>query len=376
MRVKALGRSVLLTAVIAVGLICAAGFNSKTSAAAAQTGVKTILPFDGNTGWLNSQPLDPQALKGKIVLLDFWEYTCINCLKALPYERAWYERYKPYGFTIVGIHTPEFAFSGDSANVAAALKRLDIAWPVVLDSNSAIWRRYENQFWPHEFLIDPQGRVVADHAGEGDYPETERRIQSLIRKLHPAANLPVPMALLPADNYTKPGAVCYPQTNEVYVGMWRGAQAALGNREGYRAGQVVRYKDPTGHHLDGFVYLQGAWFSAEQAMVHAETQTQAKDYLDLRYHAIQVVSVLKPEAGKPITVYVDQDGKPLLKADAGADVRFDAAGRAFLMVDAPREYDVVMNKHFGHHELVLRPVEYGLGVYSFAFESCEVGSDR
>ncbi len=338
--------------------------------------IRTIQSFDGNTGWLNSAPLTPADLHGKIVLVDFWEYTCVNCLRVLPYEKTWYDRYKQYGFVIVGVHTPEFHFSGETANVAAAATRLGVSWPIVLDSEGVIWQRYDNQFWPHEFLVDGNGRVVLDHVGEGDYPATETAIQTLIRKQRPGVELPKPMALLPADSYTKPGAVCYPQTPEVYVGLWRSPDAALGNREGYHRGEVVTYRDPGHNHFDGFVYLQGPWFNAEQAMVHARSDDAAVDHLDLRYHAIEVVSVLKPESGKPITVYVEQDGKPLSKADAGADIRYDADDRAYVIVDEPRAYELVMNRHFGHHDLRLRPVEYGLGVYTFAFESCEVGADR
>ncbi|MBV8164482.1 MAG: redoxin family protein [Candidatus Eremiobacteraeota bacterium] len=362
--------------VVIVALLSACIMASGGLVAAATASVPTILPFDGNTGWINSDPLTPQSLRGKIVLVDFWEYTCINCLKELPYVRTWYDRYKQYGFVVIGVHTPEFAFSGEQANVAAAVKRLDITWPVVLDGQAAIWQRYHNAFWPHEFLADADGRVVLDHVGEGDYPATEAKIQSLIKAQHPSAQLPKPMALLAVDSYTKAGAVCYPQTPEVYVGLWRSPDAALGNREGYHRGDVVNYHDSGHNHFDGFVYLQGPWFNAEQAMVHARTDAAASDHIDLRYHALEVVSVLKPEAGKPITVYVEQDGKPLAQQDAGSDVRYDADGRAFVTVDAPRAYELVMNRHFGHHDLTLRPVEYGLGVYTFDFESCEVGADK
>jgi len=338
--------------------------------------IRTIQSFDGNTGWLNSQPLTLADLHGKIVLVDFWEYTCVNCLRALPYEKVWYDRYKQYNFVIVGVHTPEFSFSGEKANVAAADARLGVTWPVVLDGNSVVWQRYQNEYWPHEFLVDGDGHVVLDHVGEGDYPATERAIQDLIRKQQPGVDLPKPMELLAADSYTKPGAVCYPQTPEVYVGLWKSPDASLGNREGYHRDAVVSYSDSGRNHFDGFVYLQGPWFNAEQAMVYSGKDVASDDHLDVRYHAIQVVSVMKPETGKPITVYVDQDQKPLAQKDAGSDIRYDASGQSYVVVDQARAYELVMNKYFGHHDLRLRPAAYGLGVYSFAFESCEVGTDR
>lgn len=346
--------------------------------AIAASDITRIQPFDGNSGWINSDPLTVDQLKGKVVLVDFWEYTCINCLRTLPYEKAWYSRYEKYGFVIVGVHTPEFAFGEDRANVESAAKRLGVTWPVVLDNNNALWSRYHNDSWPHEFLFGPDGRIALDYVGEGDYPNTEHAIQSLIRKLHPEANLPEVMALLPQDSYDQPGAVCYPQTHELYVGWWRGAGSSLGNRHGYDKNQIVQYEDSRHGHADGSFYLQGPWFNAEQAMVYARQDKAASgyDYLSFPYHAIDVVAVLKPEGSKPITVYVDQDGKPLAKADAGADLRYDGAGHSYIVVDAPRAYELVNNRHFGHHELALRPAGYGLGVYSFAFESCAVGADR
>ncbi|HTA37849.1 MAG TPA: redoxin domain-containing protein, partial [Candidatus Acidoferrales bacterium] len=113
---------------------------------------ETAIPsFAGNTGWLNSASLGAADLHGKIVLVDFWEYTCINCLRTLPYLRDWYAKYRDAGFTIVGVHSPEFGFSGDSQNVAAAAKRLGVTWPVVLDDGFSIWKRYRNDGWPHEY---------------------------------------------------------------------------------------------------------------------------------------------------------------------------------------------------------------------------------
>ncbi|MBC5825873.1 MAG: redoxin family protein [Candidatus Eremiobacteraeota bacterium] len=366
--------AILLLAAATLGL--AVGHSGSASRAAALGQDQGIPSLDGSIGWLNSRPLSVADLKGKVVLVDFWEYTCVNCLKTLPYEKAWYDRYARYGFTIVGVHTPEFKFSGEPRNVAAAVERLGIRWPVALDSNDIIWQRWNNDSWPHEFLFDESGRRVADHSGEGDYPEMEMRIAALVRKNHPGVKLPKLMGYLPADNYSKPGAVCYPRTPEVYAGNWRG-DGALGNAQGYQPEVTVQYDDSTQRHQDGRVYLQGSWHSINQALVYdgASTAT-AKDYIDLRYHAIEVVSVLKPEDGKPVLAYVEQDGKPLPKEEAGGDVRYDSAGRSYIVVNAAREYGLVTNRHFGHHDLQLRPADQGLGVYTFAFESCQLGADR
>jgi len=334
---------------------------------------QTLQSFDGGVAWFNSEPLSPDRLRGKVVLVDFWEYTCVNCLRTLPYERAWYSRYAHDGFVIVGVHTPEFHFSGEPSNVAAAVKRLGVTWPVVLDSHQAIWNRYANDVWPRELLYDRSGRLIADHPGEGDYPEMEQRIQAALRAGHAGVRFPAVMGYLPQDSYAKPGAVCYPHTPEMYVSAMRD-DSALGNAQGYAGDRTMQFADLTPH-LDGRAYLQGAWFVADEAMVNAAERAADAGHVALRYHAIQVVAVLKPQHGA-VPVVVLQDGAPLHKEDAGSDVHYDREGNSLITVDAAREYDVVMNKHFGQHELELRPQRPGLAVYTFDFEACEVGADR
>jgi thiol-disulfide isomerase/thioredoxin len=336
--------------------------------------VSALLPFDGNTGWINSQPLTPASLRGKVVLVDFWEYTCVNCLKTLPYERTWYDRYAKYGFTIVGVHTPEFKFSGESANVAAAVKRLGIDWPVLLDSRQVIWDRYGNDVWPRELLFDQDGKLIADHSGEGDYPDMEHRIQQALRTSNPSIRFPAVMDYLPGDTYSKPGAVCYRHTPEMYLGNWRG-DGVVGNVPAYGGdGRTIAYVDTTPHE-DGRAYLQGPWFESGEAMVNGPA-VAGQAHLAIRYRALQVVAVLRPHGVPAVDVLVLQDGVPMPAQDAGADIRFDRDGRSYLRVDAPREYDVVMNKHFAQHDLELLPQRPGLGAYTFDFEACEVGADR
>src|ERR1700733_1010827 len=145
----------------------------------------------GAAAWLNvPAALTPAQLRGKVVLVDFWEYTCINCLRTLPYLREWYKRYRDKGFVIVGVHTPEFGFSGERANVAAAAKRLDVTWPIVLDPTFEIGKRYDNSIWPHEYLYNQSGELVESVLGEGAYPQTEARIQALLKAAKPNVVLP------------------------------------------------------------------------------------------------------------------------------------------------------------------------------------------
>ncbi len=355
-------RLVLQVAAAAIVLVCVA---SSTVADSQTTAPTKLESFDGAVGWLNSPPLSPADLRGKVVLVDFWEYTCINCLRTLPYLREWSRRYADKGLVIVGVHTPEFDFSGDQSNVEAAVKRLGVTWPVALDDHMTIWNRYGNAVWPHEYLFDQNGNLVEGFAGEGGYPQTETKIQALLKAGNPQLQLPHVMALLPQDSYDKPGAVCYPQTAELLVGRHPVANVTAFNDPS----TDTHYAYSAGSPKDGALYLDGFWHMTQEAAVSGGSS----GFAAIRYHAIQVVSVMKPERGGAIRVNVTQDGKPIAQQDAGKDIQYDGDG-SYVTVDAARAYDLITNSRFGEYELRLAPKAYGLGIYSFAFESCEVPS--
>lgn len=358
----------LAAGLCASALLCAALLFAVRSDA--QTQGSAMPGFEGGTGWLNSAALSPADLKGKVVLVDFWEYTCINCLHTLPYLREWYKRYHDLGFTIVGVQTPEFTFSGERDNVAAAVKRLGVTWPVVLDANHVIWDRYHNTVWPHELLYDQNGKLIESVEGEGNYQVTEKNIQTALKLQNPKLKLPPLMALLPQDSYTKPGSVCYPQTAEILTGPdhMRPSNANAFDDPATDS----NYVDSGGPYPDGQVFLRGFWHDSPQALVSGGPG----GYFRLTYHAIQVDVVMKLENGGSMRVTVTQDGKPVAREDAGSDVRYDAKGNSYVQVDAPRAYDVIDNKHFGTHDLQVWPDGIGLGIYDVAFESCEVGADK
>ncbi|NIF53385.1 thioredoxin family protein [Burkholderia sp. Ax-1724] len=136
--------------------------------------------FTGITQWLNSEPLKLQQLRGKVVLVDFWTYSCINCANTLPYVKSWNQKYKDQGLTVIGVHTPEYPFERDTGNVKTAIKRLGISYPVAQDNQYATWNAYNNQYWPAFYLIDKKGQIVYSHFGEGDYAQTEAKIQALL----------------------------------------------------------------------------------------------------------------------------------------------------------------------------------------------------
>jgi thiol-disulfide isomerase/thioredoxin len=178
-------------------------------------------PLSGAVDWLNSPPLTAEGLKGKVVLVDFWTYSCINCLRAIPYVRAWSDKYKDQGLVVIGVHAPEFAFEKNINNVRAAVARLKIGYPVAIDNDYAIWRAFNNQYWPAHYFIDAQGRIRHHHFGEGDYSESERVIQHLLAeagKSDVAADL-VSVSAAGAEAASDTADVRSPET---YVGYDRG----------------------------------------------------------------------------------------------------------------------------------------------------------
>ncbi|MGF6505350.1 thioredoxin family protein [Paraburkholderia sp. 32] len=159
---------------------CALIATSTVAVAAPQESGSPAPELTGITQWLNSEPLKLQQLRGKVVLVDFWTYSCINCANTLPYVKSWNQKYKDQGLTVIGVHTPEYPFERDTGNVKTALKRLGISYPVAQDNQYATWNAYNNQYWPAFYLIDKQGHIVYTHFGEGDYAQTEARIQALL----------------------------------------------------------------------------------------------------------------------------------------------------------------------------------------------------
>ena len=171
--------------------------------------------FTGITNWLNTDsPISLEDLRGRVVLVDFWTYTCINCIRTLPHVTAWYEKYKDQGFVVIGVHTPEFEFEKETANVEDALKTYKINYPVAQDNNYATWRAYSNRYWPAEYLIDAEGRVRRTHFGEGEYDETEKAIQALLKE---AGTSPETLTLEEIPDQTPKSAI----TPETYLGSAR-----------------------------------------------------------------------------------------------------------------------------------------------------------
>ena len=358
--------------VLAAAAVAAVSVSPRAGQAQAdREDVKIAAPdLPENQKWLNSKPLTMQGLRGKVVLVDFWEYTCVNCIRTFPYLKSWHQKYKDKGLVILGVHTPEFAFAKVEGNVTEAIKRFGLDYPHISDANYDVWRAYGNRYWPAKYLIDAQGFVRYFQFGEGSYGNTEAKIQQLLKEANPKVELPA--LTEPVRGADKPGAVCYPVTPEVYLGYERGGHnGTLGNREGYHPENVVNFKDP-GQREDGIVYMFGPWKNAREALISTRANNGKRDYLALKYHAIEVNTVLKSETGEAITILVEQDGRPVSKADKGDDIQYDELGRSYILLDKPKMYSLLKNNKFGQHILKLYPQDPGMGIYSFTFVSCEV----
>ncbi len=273
--------------------------------------------LDGAVEWLNSAPLTSAGLRGKVVLVDFWTYSCINCLRALPYVRAWAEKYRDQGLVVIGVHAPEFAFEKNLDNVRRVVQDLKVTYPVAIDNNYAIWRAFGNQYWPAHYFVDAQGRVRYHHFGEGEYDQSEMVIRQLLAE---AGKTTAAGALVEADTS---GVGLAPddadvQSPETYVGYSRAENFASSGGEVHDRSQV--YAAPASLTLNQWG-LSGAW------TVHDENAVLDKSSgrIVYRFHARDLHLVLGPGAdGKPVRFRVLLDGQA---PDASHGVDTDAQGQ-------------------------------------------------
>jgi thiol-disulfide isomerase/thioredoxin len=308
--------------------------------------------------WIQQGPIELVQMRGsKVVLLDFWDYTCVNCIRTLAYVSEWHRRYAPNGLVVIGVHAPEFTFARDRANVVEAIAQFGLDYPIVLDNNYAIWRAYSNRYWPAKYLIDSQGRLRYYHFGEGLYQETEKQIQKLLSELDPGAQFPPPIE--PIRDSDQPGAVCYRVTPELYLGYARGQ---FGNPAGVVRDKSFDYSDPQ-RYVEGAAYLSGRWFVSEES-ARAEDSGAT---LMLRYTSMDVNLVMAPPARGPARVELMMGEEQR----AGPDVKFEN-GRCFITVDKARMYSLIANPSVLSGSLRLKMLDPGVMAYAFTFISCVV----
>lgn len=313
--------------------------------------------------WLNSPPLSFRQLRGRVVLVDFWDYTCVNCIRTLPYVQAWHERYRDLGLTVIGVHTPEFTFAQYESNVERGIREFGLTYPVVVDSNREIWKAFANRYWPTKYLLDKDGYLRYGHFGEGGYVECEQVIQELLHEID--AKLQLPKVMDPLREEDHPGAVCYRPSGELYLGHGRGR---IGNEGGFKEDQISDYQF-SGPLQENYFYAAGRWASTVEYFEAAE---EGPHTLRLRYEASAVNLVMASPRGSSVEVRILQDGMPLPRNLGTKDVCFRTSGNggeSYLVVDSPRMYFLVDNHQFGEHELELI-CSPGVAAFAFTFTGC------
>jgi thiol-disulfide isomerase/thioredoxin len=312
--------------------------------------------ISGSTAWINSAPLTAESLRGKVVLVDFWAYSCINCLRTLPYMKAWYAKYKDKGLVIIGVHTPEFPFEKDEANVRKAVKELGIDYPVAMDNDYRIWRNFNNEFWPALYFIDATGHIRHHEFGEGNYDNSEKWIRTLLEE---ANHQPLP------DSPTKvaaSGTEAPPDSNDVkspetYVGYERAKNFA--SPGGLDQDDAHLYQAPSDLKLNQWA-LSGKWRDSGQIATGLGPSTS----IVFRFHARDLHLILgPPKDGKPIRFRVTLDGKPP-GADHGVDTDADGYGT----VTEHRLYQLIRQQgSIRDHTFRIEFLVPGVQAYSFTF---------
>jgi thiol-disulfide isomerase/thioredoxin len=310
----------------------------------------------GSTGWLNSPPLTPDGLRGKVVLIDFWTYTCINWLRQLPYVRAWEEKYRDRGLVVIGVHTPEFAFEKDLDNVRRAVKDLRVGYPVAIDNDYAIWRAFDNQYWPALYFIDARGRVRHHQFGEGDYERSEKIIQQLLTEAG-RDDIAGDLVTVEGQGIEAPADWGSLKTAENYLGYERTENFA--SPGGAASDERRVYALPSRLRLNHWA-LTGDWTIGKQVTVLNKANGAAR----YRFHARDLHLVMGPAtAGTPVRFRVLIDGKPP-GSSHGIDV--DEAGNG--TVTEQRLYQLIRQTgSIGDREFEIEFLDPGAEVFAFTF---------
>ena len=295
--------------------------------------------FQGLGPWHNSEPLTLSSLKGKVVLVDFWTYSCINCIRTLPYIKQYWEKYKDSPFVLIGVHTPEFVFEKSESNVAEAIRRHGLTYPIAQDNDFGTWRAFANRFWPAKYLIDAKGNIRYTHFGEGNYEETDMAIMSLLAEIgHEMSGDTVSQEETGGRRQISP---------ETYLGSrsW----PALGNKKGDPSDSVISYKTPSSMKLNEY-YLAGDWQLRDE-----ERQVLVKDGGEIRMKFL----------GSEINLVMGlEDGSESINTE----VEIDGKKEKSFVIDRHDLYTLYEGK-YGEHEMILRIQSSGASAYAFTFGS-------
>jgi thiol-disulfide isomerase/thioredoxin len=315
-----------------------------------------LASFSAATGWLNSEPLTPEGLRGKVVVVDFWTFTCVNWLRTYPYVRAWAEKYGKTGLVMVGVHTPEFPFEGDIDNVRKQSKALAVDYPIAVDSDYGVWRAFDNNYWPALYVADAQGRIRAHHFGEGAYEMSEMVIQQLLADAGFGGFSDDLVAVEPEGTQI-PADWTTLQSGETYTGYQQAE--GFSSPGGASADKPRTYTIPSGLSLNDWALL-GSWTIAGRAAISNE----ASGRIAFRFHARDANLVMGPPKGaSPVPFRVFLDGKPVGSAH-GTDVDWQGQGTA----DDQRLYQLIRQPdEIEDRTLEIQFLDSGIEAYCFTF---------
>jgi len=319
-------------------------------------GKSPLSGLSGSSVWLNSKPLTAKQLKGKVVVVDFWTYSCINCLRAVPYVRAWADKYKDAGLVVIGVHTPEFDFEKELPNVQKAVQKFGITYPVALDSNRSIWDAFHNEFWPAHYFIDVNGKVRYEHFGEGEYEQSERWIQELLKE-GAAKSMASDMVSVHAQGVEAASDLNQVGSPETYIGYSRAEHFASAG--GIRRDMEMTYTAPAHPALNEWGF-SGKWVGRDQV---AQLKS-AGGKIVFRFHARDLHLVLGSTSdGKPVRFRVTIDGQAPGE-DHGVDT--DAQGNG--VVTEHRLYQLVRQKGgSADHVFAIEFLDAGVQAFAFTF---------
>jgi thiol-disulfide isomerase/thioredoxin len=314
--------------------------------------------FTGVTSYINTNATKLSDLKGKVVLVDFWTYSCINCIRTLPYLVNWNQKYSDKGLVIVGVHSPEFEFEKNIDNVKQAVTRFGIKYPVLLDNDHGTWNAFQNSYWPQKYLVDSDGYIRYDHIGEGGYIETENAIKNLLTER--SNQLGKEISNINQTKLTVPGAqsVDFNQikTPELYFG-YQYARAQLGNIEGFNPDRTVNYTIPTSNLKPNVIYLQGLWKNNPDSM--ELVGPDGKIILSYSSKSVNIVAGGKGE------ISVKKDGKNTQTNNPFKGNDLDTEGK--LNIDGQRLYNIADHADYGNHHIEINAKGSGFKLYTFTF---------
>lgn len=320
--------------------------------------------FPGVSAWLNATELSLARMRGrKVVVVAFINPTSINSVRVLPALKAWFDRYGLSQLMVVGVLTPDLNFHREAVWAKQILKRYEVEYPIILDSDRRLWKAYGNEGWPALYLVDGRGRVVFDRLGEGGYQEFEGELRSALAELIGRSELPPPTEL--AD---PPRRECGSATPEVSLGSRAGVKPsiALDKDVSRRRSLIVESRDgETAHH--------GRWDTGSDGLRLAQANKTQSSFVRVVYHAAQALAVMSPAENGRTRVFVKQDDLWLHEGNKGRDIQFDDDGRSFVVLDTPRLYDLTRDSIHFPHELFLIPDRQGASIHGLSFsDACVV----